>query len=378
MRRHLATATAALAAAAASLGLGAAVASAATSSSTATTTLNAASTTTTPPTTTPTTTTTTTTTSTTPTTTTTTTTTTTPAKPAPAPVKASGRLYLLDAFFVHGDAVTVPNRSLSLGGYVHPYVADQRVLVKAYVGRRLIKTERLRVKPASGGRSGRFTVRLSSPVAGIVRIAVVHQRTTRMLGFETQRRVAALNENVSFGARGEMVDLIQQQLAALHIYVLQSGVFDSFTGWALDAYHRLLSQGVAQTVDPATITALLNGEGAFVVKFPSHGTHAEGDLTHQLLALIKGSQVQYILPISSGKPSTPTILGDFQVYLRDPGYLSDGMYYSDFFTGGYAIHGYDPAPDYPASHGCMRLPIQDAIFVYNWLNYGDWVDTYYR
>jgi lipoprotein-anchoring transpeptidase ErfK/SrfK len=53
------------------------------------------------------------------------------------------------------------------------------------------------------------------------------------------------------------------------------------------------------------------------------------------------------------------------------------MYYSDFFYSGYAIHGYDPAPDYPASHGCMRLPIVDAIFVFGWLNYGDAVDVYY-
>ena len=53
------------------------------------------------------------------------------------------------------------------------------------------------------------------------------------------------------------------------------------------------------------------------------------------------------------------------------------MYFSSFFHGGYAIHGYDPAPDYPASHGCMRLPIVDAIPAFNWMKVGDWVDTYY-
>ncbi len=52
------------------------------------------------------------------------------------------------------------------------------------------------------------------------------------------------------------------------------------------------------------------------------------------------------------------------------------MYFS-FFHGGYAIHGYDPAPDYPASHGCMRLPIVDAITAFSWTRVGDWVDTYY-
>ena len=61
-----------------------------------------------------------------------------------------------------------------------------------------------------------------------------------------------------------------------------------------------------------------------------------------------------------------------------PGYLPDGMYYSSFFFRGYAIHGYNPAPDYPASHGCMRLPIIDAISVFDWVNYGDWVDVYYE
>jgi len=53
------------------------------------------------------------------------------------------------------------------------------------------------------------------------------------------------------------------------------------------------------------------------------------------------------------------------------------MYSSSFFIGGYAIHGFNPAPDYPASHGCMRLPIPDAITAYDWLTFGDWVDVYY-
>ncbi|MBV9915493.1 MAG: L,D-transpeptidase, partial [Solirubrobacterales bacterium] len=46
------------------------------------------------------------------------------------------------------------------------------------------------------------------------------------------------------------------------------------------------------------------------------------------------------------------------------------------FIGGYAIHGYDPAPDWPASHGCMRTQISVARFIYHWLTVGDAVDTY--
>ncbi len=290
--------------------------------------------------------------------------------------RASVRLYVLDAFFVHRDAMTVPGRAIRIGGVVAPYIAGQWVKVDAYVGRRLIKADRLRVKPSRDGRFGQFTEKLSSPRAGLLDVKVSHDRTAQMLGFFAQRRVAELSEHAGFGSRGPFVALIQQRLVTLHLYLPLSGVYDQQTGLAVDAYHRLLGHGVSPNLDPAAITDLLNGAGAFKVRYPRDGTHAEGNLSTQLLALIHGSKVDRIYPISSGKPSTPTVLGHFHVYLRDPGYLPDGMYYSDFFYGGYAIHGYDPAPDYPASHGCMRLPINDAISVFDWLSYGDVVDVY--
>jgi hypothetical protein len=313
----------------------------------------------------------------TPTTTTTTPTTTKPTTTPKPPAKGSIRLYLLDAFSVRRQAVTVPGRVLQVGGVVRPYVPGQWVSVRSFVGHDLIKSDRLRVKPSRNHRYGRFTETLSSPKAGIVVIKVTHARTPQMLGLFGQRAIAALNENAGFGSRGDFVQLMQQRLQALHFYLPQSGVYDQQMGLALDAYHRLLGWGVSQSLDGRTVSALLDGRGTFNVRYPHDGTHAEGNLGDQLLALINGSKVYAIYPISSGKPSTPTVLGHFHVYERTPGYLPDGMYYSDFFYSGYAIHGYDPAPDYPASHGCMRLPITDAISVFNWLNFGDVVDVYY-
>jgi hypothetical protein len=245
------------------------------------------------------------------------------------------------------------------------------------MGRRLIKSDRLRIKPSANGRSGAFTEKIKSTGTGVLHVRATHTRTPQMLGFMAQRGVASVAAHAGFGARGTFVDLIQQRLAAVHIYLPQTGVYDQQTGLAVDAYHRLLGRGTSQNLDPGTTSALLHGEGRFTVHDPGGGTHAEGNLSKQLLALINGSKVSAIYPISSGKPSTPTILGHFHVIERTPGYLPDGMYYSNFFYGGYAIHGYDPAPDYPASHGCMRLPIVDAISVFNWLNYGDVVDVYY-
>jgi hypothetical protein len=305
---------------------------------------------------------------------------TTPSKPSPPkaapPAKASITVSLPDAFVVSGKTVTVPGRLLQATGVVRPYVPGQWVVVKTFLGNRQIKTAKLRIKPSANKRTGQFTEKLRSPGAGIVRIKITHQRTPQQVGFFTERAVAALSEHVGFGSRGPLVSLIQHRLADLHVYLPQSGVFDQQTGLALDAYHRLLGRGVSQQADPPTINALLNGQGSFHVRFPHDGKHVEGNLHTQLLALINGSQVFRIYPISSGKPSTPTILGHFRVYERVPGYLPDGMYYSDFFIRGYAVHGYDPAPDYPASHGCMRLPIIDAISVFDWLAIGDVVDTY--
>jgi hypothetical protein len=212
---------------------------------------------------------------------------------------------------------------------------------------------------------------------GRVEVRADHQGNSTLRAFRATQSFAALNSAVGFGATGRFVELLQQRLAALHFYIPQTGVYDAGTGWALDAYHRLLHWGTYQTLDHRTVTWLLNGWGAFQVRYPHDGRHAEGNLGLQLLALIDHGAVRAIYPISSGKPSTPTVLGRFRVYRKSPGYLPDGMYFSSFFHTGYAIHGYNPAPDYPASHGCMRVPIADAISIYDWLGIGDGVDVYY-
>ncbi len=295
----------------------------------------------------------------------------------PARAKASIRLYLPDAFFVAHRAVTVPRRVIHVGGVVRPYLPGQSVLVRVWLGRRLLRSARLRLRRSADGRYGHFTEWFSSPGAGELRVEVTHRASSLAGAFAAGRRLEALDETVGFGSTGRFVQLIQQRLAALHFYVPQTGVYDQGTGLAIDAYHRLLHRGSSQSLDGLTISYLLDGFGSFPVRFPSHGRHAEADLSLQLLALVDGAGVRDIFPISSGKPSTPTILGDYRIYSRVPGYLPDGMYYSNFFIRGYAIHGYDPAPDYPASHGCMRLPIVDAIPAYDWLALGDWVDVYY-
>lgn len=51
------------------------------------------------------------------------------------------------------------------------------------------------------------------------------------------------------------------------------------------------------------------------------------------------------------------------------GTLYDPMY----FTGGYAIHGNPSVPPFPASHGCVRVPMWLASVLYADTPYGQTV-----
>jgi lipoprotein-anchoring transpeptidase ErfK/SrfK len=95
-----------------------------------------------------------------------------------------------------------------------------------------------------------------------------------------------------------------------------------------------------------------------------------------VVVLADRGKVLRIYPTSSGAPATPTVLGSFRVYRKDYGTNSLGMVHSSYFIRGYAIHGYHSVPTYNASHGCLRVPVPDALSIYNWVQMGTRVDVY--
>lgn len=73
--------------------------------------------------------------------------------------------------------------------------------------------------------------------------------------------------------------------------------------------------------------------------------------------------------ISSGKMVTPTVLGDYAIYLKyrsqtmsGPGYSLDNVEWPMYFHAGYAIHGtwWHTMFGTPMSHGCVNLTNADA------------------
>jgi lipoprotein-anchoring transpeptidase ErfK/SrfK len=128
--------------------------------------------------------------------------------------------------------------------------------------------------------------------------------------------------------------------------------------------------------NPTIFKMLAEGKGAFKAKYPNAGKHTEVDISKQVMALIDDGEVKYVFHIATGAAATPSDQGAFTYYRKDPGYNSLGMYYSVYYNRGEATHGYHSVPPYPASHGCIRNPIPDSIFIYNWIDLGDKMYVY--
>ena len=201
---------------------------------------------------------------------------------------------------------------------------------------------------------------------------------TAQLAFSAvSANVRVVNENLRLGSSGASVRLLQSELSALHYFVPVNGVFEEKTGQALIAYRKMTGLERTEYSGSQVFSRLQSGAGTFKVRYPGDGRHIEADLTKQVLVEIEpGAKVRLIYTVSSGKPSTPTVLGRFRVYRKEPGTNSEGMVDSSYFISGYAIHGYFEVPTYAASHGCLRVPIPDAPAIYAWVRYGLPVDVY--
>ncbi|HSH31314.1 MAG TPA: L,D-transpeptidase [Candidatus Saccharimonadales bacterium] len=97
------------------------------------------------------------------------------------------------------------------------------------------------------------------------------------------------------------------------------------------------------------------------------------DLSDQKLYQIENGKVTKTMHVSTGKASTPTPVGRFTVQreIRGKRVAPLGVLYDPvYFRGGYAIHGSPSVPNYPASHGCVRIPMTDSRVFQDWATVG--------
>ena len=116
----------------------------------------------------------------------------------------------------------------------------------------------------------------------------------------------------------------------------------------------------------------------------------EIDLTRQVIHVVKGGTRIRTMPTSSGNGETYAVksggtaraltpVGNFRIERRitgireaDLGILYDPLY----FYGGWAIHGSNSVPPYPASHGCTRVSLSDIKWLAGQMPNGTQVKLY--
>ncbi len=297
----------------------------------------------------------------------------TPPAPTPAPVKAKLKLALRHVG--SGGGVLV-GRRWAVRGTVRPYVAGQSVAVRFYRRGKKIAVKQMAIQPKGG--AGSFALGFTANTPGRITVRASHRATPEM-GTAVARavRVDVLPMHASPGSRGLAVRVLQTKLAKLGYVVGRRGIYDARTARAVTAFRKYTGMARTDVASAEVFRRLARGQGRFHVRFPRHGRHVEANISKQVLALIDHGRAVRIYPTSSGAPATPTIIGTFRVYMKDPGTNAKGMVKSNYFIRGYAIHGYFDVPTYNASHGCLRVPIPDAATIFNWVRIGTIVDTYH-
>ena len=276
-----------------------------------------------------------------------------------------------------GRASALTGRTWRVRVVMSPYVAGQTATVSFYRGGRRLSQVPVALAPSRSGRAGFALVPFTSGRTGRVVVRATHTATPEVKTLVAKRaQVRILAPSARPGARGPLVRLLQRRLAARGYVTGRTGRYDARTARAVLAFRKVTGMTRTDVASGAVFSRLARGGGRFRVRFPSHGKHVEADLSRQVIALIRGSKVERIYPTSTGAPATPTILGSYRIYRKSPGYNAKAMYFSSYFIRGYAIHGYASVPVYPASHGCLRVPMSDAVSIYGWLQGGDTVDVY--
>ena len=184
----------------------------------------------------------------------------------------------------------------------------------------------------------------------------------------------------SVGSEGTLVSFLEARLTALHYPCGPvDGVYDHRTKDAVMAFEK-----VEQLKRDGTVGAEV-WQRIFSAQTPTPrrslgGIRSEVDLTRQVLFMITDNRVWKIVHVSTGRLGTRTghhVVGaKYEGWVRTVTIVGE-MYYPSYIVSKTAIHGYRSVPPYPASHGCVRVPMWMAVQLYHELPKGRPVDVYY-
>jgi hypothetical protein len=286
---------------------------------------------------------------------------------------SSVRLAVRPTVHLDGAGATVYG-NVTVGGSVAPARPGSHVAVIVSKGDKQIgeKTARL-------GGDSRFRFAIPAPGQGIYNVEVTVPAAGNYAEGATRTRVHARFPELRYGASEPAVGVLRRRLRALGYRSSETGnLFGSDLEDAVLAFQKV--QGLVRSggVGPPLWSALDTPKLPHL-RYPGQGDHLEVDKTKQILMVAHAGKVVWVSPVSTGGFGRYTPEGTFRVLRKvagfDPsplGTLWDPLY----FTGGYAVHGNPSVPPYPASHGCVRVPMWVGSLLYASVPVGEPVDVY--
>jgi hypothetical protein len=264
------------------------------------------------------------------------------------------------------DVVSVRGRafvSATLRARVRPATYASRVVVVVRTGQRVVATATAVV------RNGRLRATLPAPAAGKLVLILTLPATAEFAARTVRTSVQARARTIWPGATGADVRGLARRLAELRFRVpAVSSTYSYELFDAVIAFQKAYGLPRTGTVGPATWRKL-GRVGALRPRHRSPGDHIEVDKARQILLDVRDGDVVAILPVSTGATgNTPE--GRHRIRWKAPAtttWLGSGILYRTltFVGDSFAIHGWPDVPAYPASHGCVRIPIWTADWLYN-------------
>jgi lipoprotein-anchoring transpeptidase ErfK/SrfK/nucleotide-binding universal stress UspA family protein len=110
------------------------------------------------------------------------------------------------------------------------------------------------------------------------------------------------------------------------------------------------------------------------------------DLTNQRVYAYEGETVVNSFLVSTGTWLTPTVTGQYKIYVKyekanmhGPGYFLPDVPYVMYFYKGYGLHGTYWHHNFgtPMSHGCVNLETGNAGWLFSWASIGTVVNVHY-
>lgn len=225
---------------------------------------------------------------------------------------------------------------------------------------------------------GGGTHREAAAVRRAPRATTTSTTTTTTLRPTTTTTGRPVPAGLGIGASGPQVLALQQRLAALHYDVAKvDGNFGGGTMQAVMAFQKV--NGMARTGRATDdVLARLATASAPAPMVPGGGsTRVEVDVARQVLFLYRGGALDKIVAVSTGSgqrycvggacATALTPGGSYRVRAKVGGWQTGRLgrlYKPSYFNGGIAIHGALSVPGGPASHGCVRVPMVSADWLF--------------